>query len=121
MVDHDVRLVSNSGSLRGSFAFYRAWDATVAQNDERQSRKLTMPVLAFGGEASWSTGVGQAMEALASDVQSPVIPDTGHWVAEESPDELLAALTPFLAPYRGGSAAAHAARSRAAAASRSLG
>jgi hypothetical protein len=26
----------------------------------------------------------------------------GHWVAEEAPDDLLAALTPFLAPYRAG-------------------
>ena len=35
-------------------------------------------------------------------MQSVVIPDTGHFVAEEAPDELLAALTPFLAPYRDG-------------------
>lgn len=30
----------------------------------------------------------------------------GHWVAEEAPEEMLAALTAFLAPYRDGSAAA---------------
>jgi hypothetical protein len=35
-----------------------------------------------------------------------VIPDTGHFLAEESPDELRAALTPFLAAYRDGAAAA---------------
>ncbi len=28
------------------------------------------------------------------------VPDTGHWVAEQAPEELLAALTEFLAPYR---------------------
>jgi hypothetical protein len=39
-------------------------------------------------------------------VQSVVIPGTGHWVAEDAPDEMLAALTAFLAPYRDGSAAA---------------
>jgi nitrous oxide reductase len=31
-----------------------------------------------------------------------VIPDAGHWVAEEAPEEMLAALTEFLAPYREG-------------------
>jgi pimeloyl-ACP methyl ester carboxylesterase len=40
------------------------------------------------------------MGALADDVQSVVIPDVGHWVAETAPDEMLAALTAFLAPYR---------------------
>jgi hypothetical protein len=29
-----------------------------------------------------------------------VIPDTGHFIAEESPRELLEVLGPFLAPYR---------------------
>jgi hypothetical protein len=61
------------------------------------------------------------MKLLATNVQSVVIPGTGHWVAEESPKAMLAALTPFLAPYRDGSAAASTPRPRAAAASRSLG
>jgi len=30
-------------------------------------------------------------------VQSLVIPGSGHWVAEEAPEETLAALTAFLA------------------------
>lgn len=34
-----------------------------------------------------------------------IIPATGHFHAEESPDETLAALTSFLAPYRDGAAA----------------
>ena len=42
----------------------------------------------------------EAMQLVADDVQSVVIPGTGHFVAEEAPDEMLAALTAFLAPYR---------------------
>ena len=80
-----------------------------------------MPVLGVGGAASWGELVPNAMKELANDVQGVVIPGTGHWVAEESPKQLLAALTPFLAPYRDGSAAASTSRSPAAAASRSLG
>ena len=34
---------------RGSFGFYRAWDTTMAQNEQRRTRRLTMPVLAIGG------------------------------------------------------------------------
>jgi hypothetical protein len=40
------------------------------------------------------------MRLAADDVQPLVIPDCGHWVAEQAPDELLAALTAFLDPYR---------------------
>jgi hypothetical protein len=61
-----------------------------------------MPVLAIGGAASFGAHVGEAMQLVADDVQSVVIPDTGHFVAEESPDEMLAALIAFLAPYRDG-------------------
>ena len=41
---------SSRAALSGSFGFYRAWDATSAQNGKRQATKLTMPVLAIGGE-----------------------------------------------------------------------
>jgi len=68
-----------------------------------------VPVMAIGGERSFGVNVGNAVRAAAPDVPSVVIPDTGHFLAEESPDELLAALTPFLAPYRDESATAPAA------------
>jgi pimeloyl-ACP methyl ester carboxylesterase len=86
--------------LRATFGLYRAWGATVAQNEQRQTRRLAMPVLAIGGAASWGEHVGDAMKLAANDVQSLVIPGTGHWVAETARDEMLAALTAFLAPYR---------------------
>jgi pimeloyl-ACP methyl ester carboxylesterase len=107
VVDYYVGMLSNPGVLTGSLGFYRAFDTTVAQNQERKSRPLAMPVLAIGGEASYGDHVGEAMEIVADDVRSVVIPGTGHWVAEEAPEAMLAALTEFLAPYRDGSAAAH--------------
>jgi pimeloyl-ACP methyl ester carboxylesterase len=121
VIDYYVRLVSDPDSLRGSLGFYRAWDATMAQNAQRGTRPLTMPVLAIGGAASWGQQVGDDMKKLATNVQSVVIPDAGHWLAEEAPDELLAALTPFLAPYRDASAATNASRPQGAAAAGSLG
>jgi pimeloyl-ACP methyl ester carboxylesterase len=44
--------------------------------------------------------------AVAPDVQSVIMPATGHFLAEESPEELLATLTEFVAPYRPGTATA---------------
>jgi pimeloyl-ACP methyl ester carboxylesterase len=98
-INYYVRMLSNPDSLRGSFGWYRALDTTIAQDEQRKTRRLTMPVLAIGGEASFGKHVGGAVQVVADDVQSVVIPGTGHFVAEEAPLEMLAALTAFLAPY----------------------
>ena len=58
-------------------------------------------MLAIGGAESSGEGPGTTMKLTADDVQTLVIPGCAHWVAEETPDETLAALTAFLAPYRG--------------------
>ena len=73
----------------------------MAQNGERGARKLTMPVLGIGGEASWGGAVGGALSAIAEDVETLVVPGTGHWVAEAAPEALLAALSEFPGAVRG--------------------
>jgi len=94
------RLASDPEALRGSFEFYRAIPTTSAQNAERKSRRLPMPVLAVGGAESGMEGVEATMKLVADDVRGVVLAGAAHWVAEQAPDELLAALTEFLAPYR---------------------
>ncbi len=71
----------------------------MAQNGERSARKLTMPVLGIGGELSWGAAVAGALSAIAENVETFVVPGTGHWVAEAAPDALLQALSGFLAPF----------------------
>ncbi len=95
-MDYYVRLLSDPESLTGSFGFYRAWDDTLAQNEKRAKTKLTMPVLGIGGADSWGPAVADSFKGVATDVRGTVIPDAGHWLAEQAPDALLAALTEFL-------------------------
>jgi len=47
-------------------------------------------------------GAANTMKLTADDVQSVVIPGSGHYCLEEAPEEMLAAVTAFLAPYRDG-------------------
>jgi pimeloyl-ACP methyl ester carboxylesterase len=100
-------LAASPGALHASFAIYRALDATIAQNQQRKTRRLTQPVLGIGGAHSLGEQVADTMKLAADDVQALVIPGCAHWVAEETPEETLAALTAFLAPYRDGQAATH--------------
>jgi pimeloyl-ACP methyl ester carboxylesterase len=93
--------------LRGSFGFYRAIPTSIAQNEQRKTRRLTLPVLAIGGAESSGEGPGNTMKLVADDVQAMVLTGCAHWVAEQAPEQLLAALTTFLVPYRDGTAEAH--------------
>jgi pimeloyl-ACP methyl ester carboxylesterase len=96
---------SSPDALRGSFEFYRAWDAATEQNKERAQQLLTLPVLAIGGQQGLGHFPVDAMQSVANDVQGLIIPDSGHWLAEEAPNEMLTALSQFLAPYKQGAAA----------------
>jgi pimeloyl-ACP methyl ester carboxylesterase len=105
-VRYYIDILKDPDHLRGSFEFYRAIPTTTAQNQKREERRLTLPVLAIGGAESSGEGVGNTMRLAADDVQTVILADCGHWVAEQAPEQLLAALTTFLAPYRDGTAAA---------------
>jgi pimeloyl-ACP methyl ester carboxylesterase len=104
-VRYYIDTLKDPDHLRGSFEFYRAIPTTAAQNGQRKERRLTLPVLAIGGAESSGEGVGNTMMLAADDVETLVLPGCGHWVAEQAPGELLAALTAFLAPYRDKAAA----------------
>ena len=61
-------------------------------------KKITCPVLVLSGDQYLSTGENQAVDIWkrwATDVHGSVI-QSGHFVAEEKPQDVLAALVPFL-------------------------
>ncbi|MFC7015365.1 alpha/beta fold hydrolase [Streptomyces viridiviolaceus] len=103
--DHAVQyyvdiLAADPEALRCSFEFYRALDTTIEQNHKRKTRRLSLPVLAIGGAENLGSSVGATMQLTADDVESVVLPECGHYPAEEAPEAMLSALTAFLAPYR---------------------
>jgi len=98
VIAYYVRLLSNPEALHGSFGFYRAFEATVEQNERRKDRHLSMPVLAIGGQASHGTHVAEAMESIQPQARFAVIPGAGHWVQFEAADRF----NPILAEYAAG-------------------
>jgi pimeloyl-ACP methyl ester carboxylesterase len=103
-------IASSRHGLRGSFGIYRAFPIDMAKNEQRMAQRLSLPVLAVGGERGLGESVVSAMKLVADNVQSAIIRNCGHWVAEEKPQDLLAVLTPFLAPYAQGAATGRARR-----------
>jgi pimeloyl-ACP methyl ester carboxylesterase len=95
--DRYVECYSRTGAMSNGFAYYRAASQSAQQNLEFSRHKLPMPVLALGGEIATGELVRQATESLALRVQGGVIPDCGHYVMEEQPEQVAATLLPFFA------------------------
>ena len=58
--------------------------------------KLTMPVLAIGGDHSYGARLATEIGFAANDVRSAVIKDSGHWIMEEQPAQAIALITAFV-------------------------
>jgi hypothetical protein len=65
-----------------------------------ETKRLTLPDLAIGAVKGIGEGVPNTMRLVTDNALGHIIPETGHWIAEEAPMQVLAALQPFLAPYR---------------------
>jgi pimeloyl-ACP methyl ester carboxylesterase len=96
-VEHYVAVLRSPDALRCSFAFYRALDQTMTQNERRAQRRLSAPVLAIGGERWLGERVAETMRIVSDSVGAVSIPGCGHYPAEEAPDAVGAALVHFLA------------------------
>ena len=86
------------GALKASFDYYRAIDQTIPQYRRRKERKIAVPILAFSGALACGEMVADELRTVAVDVDSVVIPECGHYPAEEQPVALLEALQRFLRP-----------------------
>ncbi len=82
--------------MRAGWAYFVSFQQAVKDFAQLSQTKLTMPVLAIGGEKSLGEVLGQQMKLVASDVSVVVLKDTGHWVLEERPNETSEALLKFL-------------------------
>jgi len=73
------------GGMRAGFAQFTAFSTDAADNKVFEQTKLTMPVLAVGGEKSFGAFQAVIMRHVAINIQEAVVPRSGHWLMEESP------------------------------------
>lgn len=82
--------------MRAGWAYFVSFPQAARDFAQLSQTKLTMPVLAIGGEKANGALLGQQMTLVASDARMVVLKDTGHWVLEERPKETTDALVNFL-------------------------
>jgi pimeloyl-ACP methyl ester carboxylesterase len=95
-MDEYARTYANPQTMSAGLAYYRAFQADEEWVKQASSQKLDIPILAIGGEFAGAGFPFHCFAQLGTKVQGSILAGCGHYLAEEKPSELLAALLPFL-------------------------
>jgi pimeloyl-ACP methyl ester carboxylesterase len=94
---HYTSLYALPGAIRAGFAQFATFGQDALDSKTYLAKgKLTMPVLAIGGEASFGTMMATVMRFAATNVEEAIVPDSGHWIMEENPAATTKLVTDFL-------------------------
>lgn len=94
-MDEYARAFALPGGARAHFEYYRAFEQDAKDNQEFVKTKLTMPILLIGAEASIGGTLPNSARLVGTDVQSIVVPRSGHYIAEEQPEYVVEQLFKF--------------------------
>ena len=95
-LDTYIEAYSQPGAMQASFGWFRAFEAVKAFNESYTTKKLTVPVLALGGDKMMGGFMVPMMQSVAENVCGGAISAAGHWLIEEQPETLLRELLLFL-------------------------
>jgi pimeloyl-ACP methyl ester carboxylesterase len=95
---HYAALYAAPGRMHAGFRQFAAFDQDAIDNRAWLAArgKLSMPVLAIGGDKSFGPMMAVVAQAGAVDVHEQVIAGSGHWLMEEQPAATVAAIDAFL-------------------------
>jgi len=88
---------SKKGAMEAGLGYFKSFPQDAEDNKVFLSKgKLPMPVLVIEGERAMGGILTEQANTVASNVQSVVVKGAGHWLMEERPKEVRAALFDFL-------------------------
>lgn len=99
--EHYAKLYALPGAMHSGFAQFAAFDQDAIDNKAFVAHgKLSMPVLAVGGEKSFGPMMATVMRFAASNVEEGIVPNSGHWIMEENPTATIALVRTFLDAHK---------------------
>jgi len=84
------------GRMRAAWAYFVSFQQAAKDFARFSQTKLTMPVLSIGGEKANGAALGQQVQLVATNAKSVTLPDTGHWLMEESSQATMDTIVRFL-------------------------
>lgn len=90
--------MSKPGALRASINYYRATFRRPFSTRSRADTTINTPTLLIWGDQDIALGINltRGLEQWVPNLQIKHLPDSGHWVQQEKPDEVNAFLLEFL-------------------------
>jgi pimeloyl-ACP methyl ester carboxylesterase len=95
---HYADLYAKPHAMHDAFEQFGAFAQDAADNQAllASKGKISMPVLALGGEKSFGSGMADDLRFVASDVTGGIVPASGHWIMEENPQATIQLITGFI-------------------------
>jgi pimeloyl-ACP methyl ester carboxylesterase len=85
-VDEYLRTFAGKEGVLGSMGIYRAAFASIDQTEPLMSAKISVPVVALGGEKGLGGKVGDMVAMVAENVEAHTLTGCGHFMIEERPE-----------------------------------
>jgi pimeloyl-ACP methyl ester carboxylesterase len=94
---HYAAFYARPRAMHDAFEQFVAFPRDAVDNQALLAKgKLTMPVLAIGGAASYGSGLATELGFAAEHVRGAVIQNSGHWIMEEQPAAAVVEIRAFL-------------------------
>src|SRR5471030_1696889 len=84
-VDEYLRTFAGKDGVLGSMGVYRAAFASIQQTEPLMAAKISVPVVALGGEKGLGGKVGEMVAMIAENVEAHTLAGCGHFMPEERP------------------------------------
>jgi len=83
------------GAMKAGMEVFRNFDQDAKDNAVFAKTKLTMPMLVLGGEKSGGDFLVTQGKMVATNVEGLIIKDSGHWLVDEQPGQVIPKLVAF--------------------------
>ncbi|MFE6963068.1 alpha/beta fold hydrolase [Streptomyces sp. NPDC057696] len=96
-LDHYAAAVAVEGGLRACLAYYRDAAESARKNHEALKRQhLTVPMLGISSSHGSIPDMAASISPWADDTTGVVVPGAGHFIPDEQPEAVAAALADFI-------------------------
>jgi pimeloyl-ACP methyl ester carboxylesterase len=100
-LDHYAAALAADGGLRASLAYYRDAAESARKNHRALDRRhLTVPILGISSSHGSIPDMAASISPWADDTTGVVVPDAGHFIPDEQPEAVAAAITGFITGSR---------------------
>ena len=91
-----AKAYARPGGMRAGFEYFRAFEKDAEDFARLAQTPLAMPMLVLTGEKASGDGLIQQARLVATNVEGVIVRNSGHWLMEEAPEQVIPKLIEFL-------------------------